>query len=63
MLCPSERCLLAIPSETPLPAHLCAQGTQGVSPACCSTQHVSDQGSHLKSHPQSAVDPVLVKIY
>lgn len=55
MICPSERSLFAISSEILVPAHLCAHGTP-VSPACRSTQYVSDQGSHLRvTHSQQQI--------
>lgn len=47
MICPCERCLFAFLSEILLPAHLCVHGMPA-SPACCSTQLVSDQGSRLR---------------
>lgn len=55
MICPSERCLFTIPSEILLPAHLCVHGTP-VSPTCCPTQHVSDQGYRLRvTHSQQQI--------
>lgn len=55
MICPCERSLFAFLSEILLPAHLCVHGMP-VSPACCSTQLVSDQGSRLRvTHSQQQI--------